>query len=96
MQEFSPIYSGLYERSFFFTSCRRGAGDHTNTPPAYFEKLMQYSPSEAIGILSKTVGCFALKGVVFKGTRDNFKIHVNFMKTTFSRSVRQDEAYDKK
>ena len=32
----------------------------------------------------------------FKGTRDNFKIHVNFMKPTFLCSLRQDEAYDKK
>ena len=31
-----------------------------------------------------------------KGTRDNFKIHVNFMKPTYSCSLRQDEAYDKK
>ena len=31
-----------------------------------------------------------------KGTRDNFKIHVNFMKPTFLCSLRQDEAYDKK
>ena len=30
----------------------------------------------------------------FKGTRDNFKIHVNFMKPTFLCSLRQDEAYD--
>ena len=31
-----------------------------------------------------------------KGTRDNFKIHVNFMKPTFLFSLRQDKAYDKK
>ena len=31
-----------------------------------------------------------------KGTRDNFKIHVNFMKPTFLCRLRQDEAYDKK
>ena len=31
-----------------------------------------------------------------KGTRDNFKIHVNFMKPTFLCSLRQDETYDKK
>ena len=31
-----------------------------------------------------------------KGTRDNFKIHVIFMKPTFLCSFRQDEAYDKK
>ena len=31
-----------------------------------------------------------------KGTRDNFKIHVNFMKPTFLCSLRQDKAYDKK
>ena len=31
-----------------------------------------------------------------KGTHDNFKIHVNFMKPTFSCGLRQDEAYDKK
>ena len=31
-----------------------------------------------------------------KGTRDNFKIHVNFMKSTFLLRLRQDEAYDKK
>ena len=30
----------------------------------------------------------------FKGTRDNFKIHVNFMKLTFLCSLRQDETYD--
>ena len=34
--------------------------------------------------------------MVFKGTRDNFKIHVNFMKPTFLCRLRQDEAYDKK
>ena len=35
---------------------------------------------------------------LFKGTRDNFKIHVNFMKPTFlyTCSLMQDEAYDKK
>ena len=31
-----------------------------------------------------------------KGTRDNFKIHVNFMKPTFLGSLRQNKAYDKK
>ena len=31
-----------------------------------------------------------------KGTRDNFKIHVNFMKPTFLCSLRQGEANDKK
>ena len=31
-----------------------------------------------------------------KGTRDNFKIHVNFMKFTFLCRLQQDEAYDKK
>ena len=35
-------------------------------------------------------------GKVLKGNRDNFKIHVNFMKPTFVRSLRQDKAYDKK
>ena len=34
--------------------------------------------------------------LALKGTRDNFKIHVNFMKHTFLCSLRQDEAYDKK
>ena len=34
--------------------------------------------------------------VILKGTRDNFKIHVNFMKLTFLCRVRQDKAYDKK
>ena len=29
-----------------------------------------------------------------KGTRDNFKIHVNFMKLTFLCSLRKDETYD--
>ena len=33
---------------------------------------------------------------LIKGTRDNIKIHVNFMKNTFLCSLRQDEAYDKK
>ena len=31
-----------------------------------------------------------------KGTRDNFKNHVNFMKPTFLCRLRQDETYDKK
>ena len=31
-----------------------------------------------------------------QGTRDNFKIHVNFMKPQFLCIVRQDEAYNKK
>ena len=34
----------------------------TQPPPIYFEKLMQYSPSEAIGI-SGGGGC--IKGVIF-------------------------------
>ena len=33
---------------------------------------------------------------LLKGTRDNFKIHVNFMKPSFLCRLRQDEAYDKK
>ena len=37
-----------------------------------------------------------LYGDCIKGTRDNFKIQVNFMKPTFLRSLRQGEAYDKK
>ena len=36
------------------------------------------------------------KLVLIKVTRDNFKIHVNFMKPTFLCSLRQDNAYDKK
>ena len=39
---------------------------------------------------------FTLAWPTFKGTRDNFKIHVNFMKPTFLCRLRQDEAYDKK
>ena len=36
------------------------------------------------------------RNMPIKGTRDNFKIHVNFMKPTFLCRLRQDEAYDKK
>ena len=31
-----------------------------------------------------------------KGTRDNFKIYVNFITPTFLCRLKQDEAYDKK
>ena len=40
--------------------------------------------------------CADAMKIKFKGTRDNFKIHVNFMKSTFLCSLRQDETYDKK
>ena len=40
--------------------------------------------------------CYGLLKTFLKGTRDNFKIHVNFMKPTFLCRLRQDETYDKK
>ena len=76
---FPPIYRGLY-RSFFI-SCRRGPGG--NTAPQYLEKLMQYSPSEAIGILCKTGRGFALKGVVFEVIQE-------FVLVTFEEMLRKE------
>ena len=53
--------------------------------------------------INKTTRCsvillvFAISDAFFlKGTRDNFKTHVNFIKPTFWCCLRQDEAYDKK
>ena len=46
-------------------------------------------PNEAYFLAQKNIK-------LIKGTRDNFKIHVNFMKPTFLCRLRQDEAYDRK
>ena len=51
-----PRHTEDYTRGIFLPRVGGGTGGHTAPPPLqYFEKIMQYSPSETIGILSKTV-----------------------------------------
>ena len=65
MQGFSPDIQGIIREDFLPRVRGVLGATQPPSPPQYFEKLMQYSPSEAIDILSKTVGG-ELKGVVFK------------------------------
>ena len=79
--------------------------------PTFFDEVVERKAVQEkikCGTYNKEIGRKGCKGEIretagegktlpyLKGTRDNFRIHVNFMKPTFLRSLRQGEAYDKK
>ena len=84
MQEFSPDIQGIIREELFLYLVEEGSWGHTaSPPPKYLEKLMQYSPSEAIGILCKTGRGFAVKGVVFEVIQE-------FVLVTFEEMLRKE------